>query len=240
MGMPITIEAVDEVASTDLFDEVFSYFRRIDERFSTFKETSEITAINNQQVAEADWSAEMKEVMALAEQTRQQTDGYFSILKPDGTYDTSGLVKGWAIWHAGKIMFDRGCKNFFVDAGSDIQTFGLNEDGQKWSVGIKNPFKEDEIVKTVYLSGEGVATSGTYLRGEHIYNPKTGEVANDIVSLTVIGPNIYEADRFATAAFVMGEDGIKFIEQLDGFEGYAIDKDGLGTSTSNFNKYLTQ
>ena len=72
MGMPITIEAVDEVASTDLFDEVFSYFRRIDERFSTFKETSEITAINNQQVAEADWSAEMKEVMALAEQTRQQ------------------------------------------------------------------------------------------------------------------------------------------------------------------------
>jgi len=55
----------------------------------------------------------------------------------------------------------------------------------------------------VYVTDEGIATSGTYLRGEHIYNPKTGEAASEIVSLTVIGPNIYEADRFATAAFAM-------------------------------------
>ena len=32
----------------------------------------------------------------------------------------------------------------------------------------------------------------------------------DIVSLTVIGPDVLEADRFATAAFAMGRDGILF------------------------------
>ena len=37
---------------------------------------------------------------------------------------------------------------------------------------------------------------------------------NEIVSLTVIGSNVYEADRFATAAFAIGKDGINFIEQL--------------------------
>lgn len=40
-----------------------------------------------------------------------------------------------------------------------------------------------------------------------------------MVSLTVIGPDIYEADRFATAAFAMGVDGIYFLEKLGGVRG---------------------
>jgi len=90
----------------------------------------------------------------------------------------------------------------------------------------------------VYTKGKGIATSGSYLRGQHIYNPHTPqEKLLEIVSLTVIGENVLEADRFATAAFAMGRDGINFIEQLPGFEGYAIDKNGLATMTSNFELY---
>ena len=48
----------------------------------------------------------------------------------------------------------------------------------------------------------------------------------DIVSLTVIGPDVLEADRFATAAFAMGKDGIYFIEQTLGLEGYVVDING--------------
>ncbi len=59
----------------------------------------------------------------------------------------------------------------------------------------------------------------------------------DIVSLTVIGPNIYEADRFATAAFAMGENGIFFIDNLPGFEGYVVNKNGIATMTQGFNQY---
>ena len=43
-----------------------------------------------------------------------------------------------------------------------------------------------------------------------------------------------EADRFATAAFAMGKDGILFIENLPGFEGYAIDAKGIATMASGF------
>ena len=66
----------------------------------------------------------------------------------------------------------------------------------------------------------------------------------DIVSLSVIGPNIYEADRFATAAFAMGRKGIEFIENLNVdsgprmFEGYMIDSKGIATMTSDFDKYI--
>jgi FAD:protein FMN transferase len=86
---------------------------------------------------------------------------------------------------------------------------------------------------------EGVATSGTYIRGLHIYDPKKdNQPVNEIVSLTVIGPNIYEADRFATAAFAMGKNGINFIENLPGFEGYMVDNDKKATLTTGFEKYI--
>jgi FAD:protein FMN transferase len=128
-----------------------------------------------------------------------------------------------------------------VDAGGDIQTSGKSSRGKKWTVGIKNPFKQEEIVKILSVGGEGVATSGTYIRGQHIYDPKDkSKKLEEIVSLTVIGPNIYEADRFATAAFAMGPEGIHFIEKLPGLEGYMIDKRGIATETTGFKKYVSK
>ena len=84
-----------------------------------------------------------------------------------------------------------------------------------------------------------MATSGTYIRGQHIYNPHNhGQEINDIKSLSVIGENVYEADRFATAAFAMGEDGINFIEQMPGLEGYMVDSGKNATFTSGFKGYV--
>jgi FAD:protein FMN transferase len=165
--------------------------------------------------------------------------GFFDIKTPGGKYDPSGLVKGWAILNAAKIIRKYDFSDFYVEAGGDIQTNGKNEKGMPWRVGIKNPFNKEEIIKVLSVSGQGVATSGIYERGEHIYNPKTGQnMTKDIVSLTVVGPDVYEADRFATAAFAMGADGINFIEELKGFEGYMIDDKGVGTMTSGFEKYV--
>jgi len=89
------------------------------------------------------------------------------------------------------------------------------------------------------VTDRGVATSGTYVRGQHIYNPlDEDQLITDVLSLTVIGPDIYEADRFATAAFAMGRNGINFIECLEDFEGYMIDKNKLATFTTGFEKWV--
>jgi thiamine biosynthesis lipoprotein len=88
--------------------------------------------------------------------------------------------------------------------------------------------------------GRGIATSGTYVRGQHIYDPRQpGRRIDDIVSLTVIGPDVLEADRFSTAAFAMGKAGIYFIEQLPGFEGCEVDAGGIATQTSGFGAFVT-
>jgi FAD:protein FMN transferase len=238
MGMTITVEIADNSAAKTSIDKIFSYFENVENKFSVFKTTSEITLINNGKVKESNWSEDMKLVFALAEKTKKETNGYFDIVANDGKYNPSGLVKGWAVHNASKLLMEQGFKNFYVEAGGDIQTHGKNEQGRCWSVGIKNPFNQEQIVKVLYLKNQGIATSGTYIRGQHIYDPHDrSRSLTKIVSTSVIGPNVYEADRFATAAFAMGEKGIRFIENLSGFEGYVIDKNGIGTETSGFEKY---
>lgn len=109
------------------------------------------------------------------------------------------------------------------------------------TIGIRNPFKHEEIVKVISLSKGGVATSGTYEQGQHIYNPKDRtQKLDEVVSITVVGSNIFDADRFATAAFAMQREGVSFIERLKGFEAYMIDRDGLATETSGWSTYITE
>lgn len=243
MGMPATLEIVDGTRTLELFDEFFAYFERLNEKFSTYKENSEMSKINKGQIKNEEQSDEMKLIFKLSEETKKITGGYFDIVGRNGKYDPSGIVKGWAIMNAANILKRRGVKNFCIDVGGDIQVGGNNNSSNAWRIGIENPFRtgsaNKESVKTIYLEkDEGVATSGNYLRGQHIYNPKNKtETIDDIISLTVIGLNTYEADRFATAAFAMGKDGINFIESLVGFEGYMIDKNGIATMTRGFNKY---
>jgi thiamine biosynthesis lipoprotein len=238
MGMPVTLEVVDAGATQELFDTVFAYFQSIDERFSTYKEQSEISLINRHELNPDQASPDMRTVLALAEETRLKTKGYFDVYR-EGTIDPSGLVKGWAIYNAAEEIRQRGFENFYVEAGGDFQVVGKNSLGQNWRVGIRSPFDLHEIVKVLSISDRGVATSGTYIRGQHNYNPKTpGKLITDVVSLTVIGPDITNADCYATAAFAMGRDGIAFIESLAGYEGYMIDKDRRATFTSGFARYV--
>lgn len=238
MGMPITLEIVGS-KNKRMFDKIFAYFRAVDARYSPYKKDSELSQINRG-LSRDKWSSEMSQVMDLCEETKSLSGGYFDI-NSDGQIDPSGLVKGWAINNAANLLKDEGVNDFYIEAGGDIQISGKNEKGDLWSVGIRNPFNIDEIVKVLMLSDAGIATSGTYLRGEHIYNPHDRiKKPEGIKSLTVIGPNVYEADRFATAAFAMGGNGIGFINALPGFEGYMIDDDKRATYTKGFDVYVVE
>lgn len=237
MGMPITIEVV---GATDdlLINRAFDYLAAVDRRFSTYKPDSEISAINEGRRPIDACGPEMAEVFALAETTRWETRGFFDIRRPDGSIDPSGIVKGWAIRNTARLLAAAGAENFFVDAGGDVQSNGRNAEGGEWRAGIRDPFHPQQIVKTVYPRGRGIVTSGTYVRGQHIYDPHDASRAiDDIVSLTVIGADVLEADRFATAAFAMGTDGIRFIESQPGLEGYLIDAAGIATMTSGFEAF---
>lgn len=235
MGMPISLELIKP--NKQAASAVFDLFTEVDNRYSTYKPDSEISRLNRGQPL-AECSPELRQVLDLCEQTKQVTDGYFDARRPDGKLDPSGLVKGWAVQRAAELLRGRGVSDFYLEAGGDIQVGGKNKQGQNWKIGIRNPFDRDQVVKVLKVDEQGVATSGTYIRGQHIYDPhQTGKALTEVASLTVVGPNIYEADRFATAAFAMGRQGINFIESLPGFEAYMINADQTAAYTSHFERY---
>ena len=239
MGMPITVCIVGAPVPAKVFDAVYGLFADVDTRYSTYKSDSEVSLINRG-LPESEWSDEMRSVLRLCEETKERTDGYFDAWH-NHKLDPSGLVKGWSIQRVAELLRERGYQDFYIDAGGDIQTYGCNAEGRPWQVGIRNPFNREETIKILSLSGEGVATSGAYIRGDHIYNPHAPhDPPKDVASLTVVGPNVYEADRFVTAAYAMGPKGIHFIEQLEGFAGYMIDMRGTATMTRNFERYAAR
>lgn len=234
MGMPIRVVAAGGTSPESVVDDAFAYLEGVDARFSTYKEDSEISKINRGEVPEADYSDEMKEVLAIGEDAKRRTGGYFDVRRPDGTIDPSGVVKGWALLNAHEVLKTRGVCDSMIDIAGDIASSGTNEEGSAWALGIRNPFAQDEIVKVVYPQGKGVATSGSYARGAHIYDPVSKQKLEHVASVTVIARDVLEADLLATASFAMGENGIAFLESLPDVEGYQIAKDGTATMTSGF------
>ena len=164
--------------------------------------------------------------------------GYFSAWI-GGTFDPSGLVKGWAIDRATSILTRKGGRNFFVDAGGDVQVRGLREDGSPWRVGIRHPTSRGKVARVILAQDLAVATSGTYEKGNHIYDPHTHKDATDLISFTVIGPDILQADVYATAGFAMGEDGLGFIDALRGYEAYANNRNLPASCTGGFDRHCS-
>src|SRR5690242_18924229 len=125
MEMPVTVVATGR-GNLSAIESVFAYFGDVDRIFSTYRPDSGIQRINRGEISWADYSVDMREILALAEESRQQTDGYFDIRTPEGTLDHSGIVKGWAIRESAALLVGSGAEDFFIEAGGDIQSRGLN------------------------------------------------------------------------------------------------------------------
>ncbi|HEX6061026.1 MAG TPA: FAD:protein FMN transferase [Candidatus Limnocylindria bacterium] len=230
MGMPITIDVRDGDRGTD---EAFAELRRIDAIFSPFAPDSAVSRINDGRLRVDDASAEVQDVLARCERHETATGGFFSAWR-GAVLDPSGYVKGWAIERACAILDAHGHRAYFVDAGGDVRTRGESDAGEPWRIGIRHPVERGSVVRVVLGGDLAVATSGTYEKGGHIYDPHTGAPADELVSLTVVGPSIVEADVQATAAFAMGARAIDYLEDLQGYEAYAIGPDLRATWTSGF------
>ena len=236
MGMPVTVHVVDASAEESWLDAVYADFVTLDEMFSPFRPDSAVSRINRGELEEADTGPLFRQAIDLCRLYQKATGGYFSAWIR-GTFDPSGLVKGWAIDRAATILAAKGCRNFYIDAGGDVQARGRNGDGSPWRIGIRHPVERDKVARVVIAEDLAVATSGTYEKGDHILNPNTGMPAADLLSLTVVGPDILSADVYATAALAMGESGLDFIDGISGYEGFAINRSLTASWTAGFDRH---
>ncbi|MCW8848570.1 MAG: FAD:protein FMN transferase [Melioribacteraceae bacterium] len=138
---------------------------------------------------------------------------------PDLYCDLSSIAKGFGVDKVGQYLTEREINNFMIEIGGEVRTKGINENSEKWRIGISTPLS-DGLQKIISISDMSVATSGDYLnyfekngvRYSHLINAKTGRPINhNLASVTVLNKNCSTADALATAINVMGpEVGYKF------------------------------
>lgn len=224
MGMPIGIEIHDPEIDPQTLDAAFAWFRWVDATFSTYKADSEISRLNRGELTLADAHPEVRAVLARCQELSEETEGYFDIRVPflRGVIDPSGLVKGWSVERAGQILAEAGAHNYAINAGGDIIVRGHPPGADIWRIGIKHPFEHDYVAAVVGATNGAVATSATYERGQHIFNPHTGGLPTDVLSVSITGPDLGTADAYATAVFAMGQDGPTWVATLTDYEAMII------------------
>ncbi|HEX6508316.1 MAG TPA: FAD:protein FMN transferase [Chloroflexota bacterium] len=250
MGMPIGIDVRDPDIFPAVLDRGFDWLRRVDATFSTYKPDSEISRLNRGEMTLAQAQADVRWVLERCEQLRFQTGGYFDIraafieggagerieATSSVAVDPSGLVKGWSVDRAARILEEGGARNYSINAGGDVRVKGGALPDPAWRVGIQHPLLRDKIAAVVVADDLAIATSGTYERGEHIIDPITGSPPVGILSVTIVGPDLATADAYATAAFAMGETGPAWTAGLGDYEAMTILADERVLFTSGFPK----
>jgi len=228
MGMPVSLDLADDLPIErleHLADETFAWLREVDARFSTYKMDSEVTRLAQGTLRVEACSADLRHVLDRCADLWRQTEGYFDVYAT-GALDPSGYVKGWAVQVASDRLAAAGSTNHCLNAGGDIAVRGGPRPGEPWRIGIRHPFQPLAVCWILAVSDAAVATSGTYERGGHVLDPHTGQPAQDLCSVTVVGQDLGTADAYATAAVAMGLKGLDWLATLDHQESAAVTQDG--------------
>jgi FAD:protein FMN transferase len=155
-----------------------------------------------------------------------------------------GIGKGYAAEMAKAVLKKQGVDNGFVNAAGDLTTWGRQEDGRPWTIGIADPDKKESIFSSLNITDTSVATSGNYekfvmiggRRYAHTIDPKTGFPVSGIKSVTIITPNAELADAMATPVTVMGvRAGMDLINQMRNIDCIIIDEDNQVHFSKNIN-----
>lgn len=230
-------DRVEPVAIDAAIDDALGELERLEQMFSTFRRTSEISRINHGELNLLDACAEVIEVLDACTWLEHASNGAFSVRRDDGTIDPAGFVKGWAAERGAARLAARGLCNFMFSVGGDLMVLGQPAANERWHVAIVDPLHPGAVAQSVEIVDGAVATSGTAERGHHIRMARgagDGAESSALASFTVLGPSLTWADAFATAAFVMGHDGLGWLEQFQGYQGIAIDLEGAVSTTGGF------
>jgi thiamine biosynthesis lipoprotein len=148
--------------------------------------------------------------------------------------DLGGIAKGYAVDRGIEILRAAGFERAMVNAGGDTRIIG-DRFGKPWVTGIRHPDDEQRVALRIPLTDAALSTSGDYerffeeggVRYHHILDPKTGDSARKLRSVTIIGPDATRTDALSTSVFVLGpEAGLALINRLDDVDAVLITPEG--------------
>ncbi|WP_304511990.1 FAD:protein FMN transferase [Aquibacillus saliphilus] len=150
--------------------------------------------------------------------------------------DLGAIAKGFIADEVVTILKEHDITTAIIDLGGNIYVMGDNPSGDKWTVGIQNPFApRGETIGKVSEANKSIVTSGIYERFleiddtkyHHLLNPKDGyPFMNDIAGVSIISNKSIDGDALSTSVFAKGiKDGMQYIEGFDEVEAIFISTD---------------
>jgi len=181
-------------------------------------------------------SLELTDVLHAYDDWERRTDGVLSIRPEDrdGRRNVDALGKAYILDRAAAAALKAwpSVDALLLDIGGDVVTWGNSSE-----IAIADPnawFDNAPPIATIGVRNVAVATSGTYARGAHLTNARTGKSPRHSVAATVIAPDAVTANALATTLCVTSaSDGLQLVESTLGAEALRIES-GVLQRTSGF------
>jgi thiamine biosynthesis lipoprotein len=130
--------------------------------------------------------------------------------------DLSGIAKGYGVDQLAACLDGWAIDRYLVGIDGEMRCRGAKPDGQAWAVAVERPvYGVREASGVMALRDVAIATSGDYrrwvdvggIRHAHTMDPGWQRpVQNCLASVTVLAATCMEADAWATALMVLGEE----------------------------------
>ncbi len=248
MGTVISIDVPDQT-SPELVGNACDWFHHVEQLFSVFIDSSEISRIGRGDMSIDDAEPVVRQVLTKCDHLWVLTEGASRHRNrtPDRPLDPSGYVKGWSVEHALLELRLAGVERACIGAGGDIAGY-VTGDGEPWKVGIRNPEDPEGVAAILDLADGAVATSGEYERGAHI---QASGVSNGLgagtnpplTSVSVVGPDLGTCDAIATAIWAdgaaSGEPTPRWMSSFVDYDVLACTADGNLLHTERLREMIT-
>ena len=228
-GTTYSIKIAENKSYSFLDTQIKAELNRIDYVFSTYKNTSEISLINED--PSRVWSDEFRNLFNLSNEISNLSEGAFSPNDANG-FDFSAIGKGYAIDKIAELIEKNGVNNYFIEIGGEIRAKGLKF-SDEWIFGIEQPSdskKSPYIAFNVPSKGISIATSGEYREPNHIW----GKGPRDLISVTVASSDAASADAWATALYVLGKEKGLDVAEKNNLEVFFITNSGDSMQSTNW------
>ncbi len=194
----------------------------------------------------ADEQAAARSLMARAAWRLDPASGTAEHLTPC-PLSLNSIAKGSIIGRASEAALDRarGVQGVLLNIGGDIRVIGE----VARMVGIAPPSGDSETagpIARVEVRDRSVATSGHSQRGfriqgqwfSHIFDPRTGQPAGNVVGATVILDRAADANALATTLNVLPvEEGLRLVASVPGAECLVVTADGQIHKSEGWARY---
>ena len=173
-----------------------------------FDPDSEVSVLNHSDnPLELEMSADLAEMVHLADEYYDKTNGLFDIVDGEGKLDFGGFAKGYFLKKCEEMLRAKEVTCAFVDFGSSsILGIGKHPYGDSWKVGVVDPYTKMQV-REVSLIDSSMSTSGNAPSySGHIRDPRTGAPCQGRKLVTVLSDNPLDAEVLSTVLMIVGDE----------------------------------